>query len=353
MKMRTKFLTRRIVNALLIGGILAAAEVLAFELMLFSDRLDAAQSTVGFQMAVFLHLAILSGYVLFLRQYIYRPYRLIRTLEEDFDSGLLSNAAFEMPYAYSQSNRNAIRRMQEMIDQRKMMELSVKQSRYLALQNQINPHFLYNTLDAIRGDALLAGEERIADTIEALSTFFAYTISNIDQLATLHEELNHVRDYFCIQKYRFEERLTLKIEERGTPALGELYLPRVTLQPLVENAIYHGLESRGKQGTVTITAEETESYLILHVLDDGVGMDEATLAQLNARLSDTFRQGLQERRGGIWLPHVNSLFGEDYGLHVYSVESQGTDVRILLPKMTKEEIDAERVSEDPGWDQEG
>lgn len=83
-----------------------------------------------------------------------------------------------------------------------------------------------------------------------------------------------MRDYFSIQKYRFEDRLALKIEEGSDLVLGELYLPRVTLQPLVENAIYHGLESRGKQGTVTITTEVTESYLILHVLDDGIGMDE-------------------------------------------------------------------------------
>ena len=226
-----------------------------------------------------------------------------------------------------------------------------------ALQNQINPHFLYNTLDAIRSDALIAGEIRIADTIEALSTFFAYTISNMDQLATLDEELGHVRDYFYIQKYRFEERLNLQIEDWGdVEDPSQFYVPRLTLQPLVENAIYHGLEGRDKCGTVTISLEQTSEHLILHVIDDGLGMEPEVLKELNARLRNVFagQSKTEKKQGGIALGNVNSriqlLFGKDYGLRLYSVKGCGTDVRVLLPRVTKDNINEKRIPENRKWD---
>lgn len=360
MKWKTTLISQRVKNAAVLGLFAAGAELIIFELGLIAGWLGDGASKTRLQMAAVILLVSLIAYLCFLHRYVYRPFQTLDAMHEDFASGLVADEVFSAPYAYSPASQSAIRRMESMINQRELMELSVRQSSYLALQNQINPHFLYNTLDAIRGDALIAGEERIADTIEALSTFFAHTISNIDQLATLNEELGHVRDYFYIQKYRFEERLTLRFENKGSLIeLGKFYLPRVTLQPLVENAIYHGLESRGKCGTVTITIEETEEHLIIHVMDDGVGMDEGTLSRLNERLNNSFttEQPRENQRGGIALPNVNSrirlLFGEDYGLRVYSVEGHGTDVRVLLPKMTKDDIDEKRISEDQKRDQKG
>jgi len=338
----------------------AGTEFALFEVAVISGWFHGIRAEMRLQLVALIWLVSLAAYLRFLFLYLYRPFRTLDAIEEDFANGLVADEIFSSYYAYSLASQNAVRRMKSMLNQREMMKLSVRQSSYLALQNQINPHFLYNTLDAIRGDALAAGQERIADTIEALSTFFAYTISNIDQLATLNEELDHVRDYFCIQEYRFEERLTLKIETQGSLIeLGAFYLPRVTLQPLVENAIYHGLESRGKCGTVTISIEETAEHLIIHVMDDGVGMDERTLNRLNERLNNSFMGGQPQegQHGGIALPNVNSrirlLCGEDYGLRVYSVEGHGTDVRVLFPKMTRDDIDETRIPENYEWDQEG
>ena len=295
---------------------------------------------------------LLIGFAVFNYGYIYRAFCHLETVQEDFANDLVADAIFNAPYSLSPANHRAVKKLESMINQREMMELSVQQSQYLALQNQINPHFLYNTLDAIRSDALIAGEIRIADTIEALSTFFAYTISNMDQLATLDEELGHVRDYFYIQKYRFEERLNLQIEDWGDvedPSI--FYVPRLTLQPLVENAIYHGLEERDKRGTVTISLEQTSEHLIIHVIDDGLGMEPERLKQLNARLRNVFagQDRSEKKQGGIALRNVNSriqlLFGEDYGIRLYSVKGCGTDVRVLLPKVTKDNINEKRIPE--------
>ena len=154
------------------------------------------------------------------------------------------------------------------------------------------------------------------------------------------------------QKYRFEERLNLKIEDWGAVEdPSQFYVPRLTLQPLVENAIYHGLESRDKCGTVTISFEQTEENLILHVIDDGLGMDTETLKQLNARIRNVFvgQSRMGKKQGGIALENVNSriqlLFGQDYGIRLYSVKGCGTDARVLLPKVTKDNINEKRIPE--------
>ena len=187
------------------------------------------------------------------------------------------------------------------------MRFQQKQAEYLALQNQINPHFLYNTLEAIRADALIAGVDQIADTTEALATFFRYTITDVERLVTLSDELENVEDYFTIQKFRFGDRMNLELELNDEELLSAR-MPRLVLQPLVENAVAHGLEEKTGEGTVKVVVESSRNVLYIYVKDDGVG---------------------------IALPNVNSriklLFGEDYGLHVFSSEGMGTEIRMLLP----------------------
>lgn len=352
MNWKTKILSERIRNSAVLGGVLAVIYLIGHEIAVASGWLHAAGHPWRAYLFGVVGLLLLIAFAVFNYGYIYRVFRRLETIQEDFSDNLVADAIFNTEYSLSPANHRAVKKLESMINQREMMELSVQQSRYLALQNQINPHFLYNTLDAIRSDALIAGEVRIADTIEALSTFFAYTISNMDQLATLDEELGHVRDYFYIQKYRFEERLNLEIEDWGdVDDPSQLYVPRLTLQPLVENAIYHGLEGRDKCGTVTISLEQTSEHLILHVIDDGLGMEPEMLKQINARMRNVFAEQTRsgKKQGGIALENVNSriqlLFGEEYGIRLYSVKNCGTDVRVLLPKVTKDNINEKRIPE--------
>ena len=116
-----------------------------------------------------------------------------------------------------------------------------------ALQSQINPHFLYNTLDSIRSKALLDKQTEIAAMTEILSKFFRYCISNDESLVKIKEEINHIRDYYYIQKYRFEDRIDIEIVIEDDE-IYELYIPKMTLQPLIENAMIHGLERLAHQG---------------------------------------------------------------------------------------------------------
>ena len=353
MKFKTKYLSVRVKYSVAGGLGLMILYLLCYEVAACTGWLAAERWTP--HVFTLCGLLLLIVYLKFTYHYLYLAYREIETVEEDFANHLVADEVFEAPYALSCANDKVLQKFKSMLNQRELMELSVQQSQYLALQNQINPHFLYNTLDAIRADAIIAGENHIADTIEALSTFFAYTISNMDQLATLYEELDHVRDYFYIQKYRFEERLELEIRDfRDVEDLNEFYVPRLTLQPLVENAIYHGLEGRGKCGTVTISFEQTVEHLIIHVMDDGLGMNEDVLNRLNSQLRYMDGRNKQEHKhGGIALGNVNSriklLFGEDYGLRLYSVAGHGTDVRVLLPKVTKDTVYEKRIPEDCEW----
>jgi two-component system sensor histidine kinase YesM len=179
----------------------------------------------------------------------------------------------------------------------------------------------------------------LAEIAEALATYFRYTISKMNRLVTVEEELSNVKNYFRIQRYRYGDRMQMTLSyDRENQDLLHLRIPKLTLQPIVENAVIHGLEAKVGQGTIRLTAETTQSRLLLHVTDDGVGMDRDSLAMLTERLNQTrfdYIDNTGEKEGGIALVNVNNrlrlLFGEQYGLNIYSEPNVGTDVEITLP----------------------
>ena len=319
------------------------ALVLFLELLLFSIL---TMFLEGGRLAVLL-VCILAAdaglYVLF-QHLIRRPQRAVRQQILDFLEGRIFEEIFHPAHDMTAESRWMLEKFHTLLDSEKTLELAVEQARYLALQNQINPHFLYNTLDAIRTDALIAGVPSVAKATEALATYFRYTISNLDRYATLTEELNNVEDYMTIQQYRFGDRLQLNLDAVDE-ACRAYCLPRMTLQPLVENAIYHGLEAKRKMGTVSICVHPTEQMMIIHVIDDGVGIAQAQVDRLNASLgrADSGHIRSEQTRGGIAVRNVNSriklLFGEQYGMQIFSEEGRGTDVRITLPAIGRSELE--------------
>lgn len=220
-------------------------------------------------------------------------------------------------------------------------QLKRKQAEFLALQNQINPHFLYNALEAIRGDAIVEGMKKIADTTRALAIFFRYTITEVENLVRLEDEIDNAENYFIIQKYRFGDKLNMFMEiPDGNYELLQALLPKLTLQPIIENAIYHGLERKLGGGEVRIIIENTVTNLIIRIKDNGIGIPFNQLIELNQVFKNekkayTGSEEEKSRKGGIALPNVNNriklLFGEDYGLHIYSGETVGTEVKIIVP----------------------
>lgn len=238
-----------------------------------------------------------------------------------------------------------IDRLDALIDRQDIMQLSTKQAEFLALQNQINPHFLYNTLDSIRGDALAAGAQSIADITEALSTFFRYTITETRNLVTIGEELENVHNYFVIQQYRFGDKLTMVVDIKDNrDEILRMQCPKLFLQPIIENAIFHGLERRKDDGLLTISIEQADEDLHVDISDNGAGIPAEQLIALNKSLSRVSVGAIMEepngKKGGIALKNVcrriKLLFGERYGIHISSIVGIGTKVEVVLPISFKE-----------------
>ncbi len=272
-------------------------------------------------------------------RHVLSPYMKVAAVLKRFSAGRTVEELFHLKHPLTMDLQKALARVSSLLDRQAALRDSMKQAEYLALQNQINPHFLYNTLEAIRGDALISGMVPLAEIAEALATYFRYTISKMNRLVTVEEELSNVKNYFRIQRYRYGDRMQMTLNyDKENQELLTLRIPKLTLQPIVENAVIHGLEAKVGQGLIRLTAQTTQSRLLLHVSDNGVGMAREALARLTERLTQTrfdYIDSDAEKEGGIALVNVNNrlrlLFGEQYGLNIYSEPDVGTDVEITLP----------------------
>ena len=283
---------------------------------------------------------------------VFRPLRRMEQIalrlidDEAPEKEKLEEAIREEPYL--ELLDKVVRIYADELTRRSTAEIFDKQTELTALQSQINPHFLYNTLETIRGQALIDGNTQIAVMTEALGAFFRYSLSRKGTLVTLREELDNIRNYMLIQQYRFDNRFSLEIivDEADEEAYDYL-IPRLIIQPVVENAIFHGMEDMDEGGVVTIEVMVTDQNLILMISDNGIGIPEDELEALNEQIHSRDRK-LEEPTGGthrtgIALPNINRriqlLFGDDYGVNVYSTLGVGTDVEIMIPADYKREED--------------
>lgn len=287
-------------------------------------------------------LILLGAFLVFLYygyQKIYRPLKINNRIKASFARGDSYEDIYNMAYPISAEEKAMFERFSLLLDKNRLIALSKKTSEYLALQNQINPHFLYNTLEGIRAEAVISGVDTIAEMTEALATYFRYTISQVDNLVTLEEELANVENYYYIQKFRFGDRLDLMIRYdcEDEYSVLQCQIPKLTLQPIVENSIYHGLEQKMEKGHLDIKITATDQHLIIMVSDDGVGMEKEQVKKMNEVLRSLRLEEMQTEssRGGIAVRNVNNriklLFGEEYGISIYSQSGAGTDVEITLP----------------------
>ncbi|MBU5333833.1 sensor histidine kinase [Anaerocolumna aminovalerica] len=274
-------------------------------------------------------------------KWVYKPYQETNKTLSLFSEGSILQGIFDLRCPLSEQMDDATKRFKVMLDTKELFKLSKKQAEYLALQNQINPHFLYNTLEGIRSEALCAGMDGVANMTEALGTFFRYTISNVDHLVTLEDELYNIQNYYMIQQYRFGDRLNVSVEyEEEEKDVLMLLLPKLTLQPIVENSIYHGIERKIGKGNLRIKIQSTTDRLIIVISDDGLGIEKEQLDLLNKKLRSTYLEDvtqLKGKQGGIAIVNVNNriklLFGDEYGIYITSTIHVGTDVTITLPKV--------------------
>ncbi|WP_261058741.1 cache domain-containing sensor histidine kinase [Streptococcus mitis] len=231
--------------------------------------------------------------------------------------------AYELREVTRQFNAMLDQIDQLMADVRKQEE-TTRQYELQALSSQINPHFLYNTLDTIIWMAEFQDSQRVVQVTKSLATYFRLALNQGKDLICLSDEINHVRQYLFIQKQRYGDKLEYEINEN--PAFDNLVLPKLVLQPLVENALYHGIKEKEGQGHIKVSVQKQYRGLVIRIEDDGVGFQDA---------SDSSQSQL--KRGGVGLPNVDQRlklhFGEDYQMKIDSAPCKGTTVEIYINRI--------------------
>lgn len=210
------------------------------------------------------------------------------------------------------------------------LESMLRATELKALQSQVNPHFLFNTLNTIARLALLEGASRTQEIVYALSDLLRNNLRDIDKPRTLEEEVKSITDYLTIQKVRFGDRIQAYIDV--DPQLSETLIPALTLQPLVENAVIHGLEPRKDGGEVHISGQLDREQVVIIVSDSGVGMSPERINTIFRAEKRTVTKG-QTTGLGILNVHkrIQHYFGSDYGLSMESKVGEGTRIYIRLP----------------------
>lgn len=213
---------------------------------------------------------------------------------------------------------------------RKRLSL-LKQAQNIALQSQINPHFLYNTLETINWNAmrLTGGENKVSEMISSLSRLLRLSLETPASLIPIQTELEHVRHYIDLVSTRYKN--IFSVEWEVDESIRQCRIPKITLQPLVENAISHGIKPKGDKGFIRISGRKNDGCLSFEVADDGVGISRERTEEINAALKDDY----SEPGDHIGIRNVNQriklTFGESYGLIVSSEPGQGTVVRFTIP----------------------
>ena len=252
------------------------------------------------------------------------------------DTVLLKNDSFNTEeFSLIAENLNEmIQKLQLYIDRSYKYEISRQEAEYRALQSQINPHFLYNTLNCFISMNRLGMKKELEDSIIQLTRIFRYTCNNA-KLTTVKEEFAFCTQYCQLLKMRYDERLTFhcQVEEEA----AGISIPRLLIQPLVENAIYHGIRNVRRMGHIRITGRLEEEQVILAVEDNGKGFP-----QESDRLTQSGEKGdLIFHRKGFGMfnadQRIKLYFGSDYGLRVHSERDVGTCVEICLPRKPYEE----------------
>lgn len=225
-----------------------------------------------------------------------------------------------------------IGKIRELLAAKLQEQENLKKAELRALQAQINPHFLYNTLDTIIWMAESKRTDDVVKIVQALSNFFRISLSKGKDWITIGEELERTRSYLTIQKMRYRDIMDFSIE--ADKSILDNTVLKLVLQPLVENALYHGLKNQRHSGTIRIRAASGgENAVLLQVEDDGIGIPPETLARLNTALNEDSQETQFE--SGYGLANVNKriklYYGKQYGLDLRSEYTHGTNVQVLIP----------------------
>jgi len=231
-------------------------------------------------------------------------------------------------------------RIRELMDANTREQELKRKSDLKALQAQINPHFLYNTLDSIIWMGEMKQSEKVVQMTSALSKLFRISISKGRELIPIRNEIEHVKSYLTIQEMRYQDKFSYEIHM--DPEIMDMTTLKITLQPLVENAIYHGVKEVDHRGLISIAGWLEDNVIVLEVRDNGIGMDEEKLNSLLAVLEDSTEKTARMNKQGLGVRNVHEriklYFGNEYGLSCSSIPGEGTVISVRFPASSLEAV---------------
>lgn len=264
---------------------------------------------------------------------ITRPFKELSQVTDEIAKGNLSvranvNTGVEAT-ALSNSMNTMTDKINELLEQVTTEQIRLRKAEFELLQAQINPHFLYNTLDAIIWLAEAGEQKRVVGMVRNLSDFFRTSLNQGKDINSIKEEMLHVKSYLEIQHVRYQDILSYDIE---VPEALYIYsIPKITIQPLVENALYHGIKNKRGMGHISIRGEAGEKDFTITVTDDGIGIDETRLRQVQSGIQNKVLTGKDFYGLYNVCERIRLNFGEEYGIFIESVYGEGTSVRVILP----------------------
>jgi sensor histidine kinase YesM len=271
-----------------------------------------------------------------------RPLQYLRSLMKRAELGDLkaywTNRSSQDIDELGESYNQMLNRLEDVIKQVKIEESLKKEKEFEALQYQLNPHFLYNTLNTIKWVAKIHKTPQISEVVSALVRLLQVSLNKKGDFITVREEFGLVKDYMDIQTFRYGE--TIQIESDIDPLAAQCLVPTMILQPLVENAIIHGLDQSNKEDKrILIRAWIERDLLFCQVEDNGRGLNNEQLLFLDANTNKSER--VKEKLSGIGLNHIREkirlYYGPDYSMQIFSKPNQGTTVKLSLPIHQSEE----------------
>ncbi|MEK5255726.1 MULTISPECIES: sensor histidine kinase [Paenibacillus] len=273
----------------------------------------------------------------FLSARIARPIRkLERTLQQvgegDLNTRIDVSGAYEVEQLSKRFNL-MLQRIRQLMDQIIYEQETKRKGELEVLQSQINPHFLYNTLNSVIRLAERGKTEEVVTMIQSLSKFFRISLSKGNNMITVQEELDHIRHYLVIQSFRFKNKFRYEIIAQDE--VLQCQTIKLILQPIVENALYHGIEMMPDEGFISIQAELKDNLVIIRISDNGLGMSKETMKVI-------LTGGSKSMSGsGVGVRNVNErielYYGREYGLSFESEIEEGTTVTLIFPALAKGE----------------
>ncbi|MDU5082848.1 MAG: sensor histidine kinase [Bacillota bacterium] len=221
--------------------------------------------------------------------------------------------------------------IRKLINQVYQVQAQKRNAELRVLQSQINPHFLYNTLDTIQWKALEYNAFDLADMINSLSIFFRISLSDGKEFITIADEIEHVHNYLKIQETRYKDKIsyTIDLDE----LISQYLVPKMIIQPLIENSIYHGLKLKRKKGIININILSQDDYILIEVIDNGLGMNYEKLATIRKNLY----QSIESEHYGLY--NINErlklTFKDKYSINIDSKFEEGTKVSLKIPKISE------------------